>query len=139
MAVWLGIDPGEVRIGVAVSDPHGVLAVPVETVSRKENPVERIVTIATERSAERIVVGLPLSLSGREGAASQKARAFAESLQAATAIPIELFDERLTTVSAARDLRAAGKSPSRSRSSIDQAAATVMLQAALDSARADHD
>lgn len=139
MAVWLGVDPGDTRIGVSASDPHGILAVPVETVPGDGHAVDRILTIAAERGAQRIVVGLALSMSGRDGAASHKSRTFAESLRAATDIPVELFDERLTTVTAERGLRAAGKRPSRSRSTIDQAAATVLLQAALDAARERHD
>jgi putative Holliday junction resolvase len=139
VAVWLGVDPGDTRIGVSASDPRGVLAVTVETVPGGDRAVDRILAIAAERGAQRIVVGLALSMSGRHGAASYKSQVFAESLRAATDIPVELFDERLTTVTAERGLRAAGKRPSRSRSTIDQAAATVMLQAALDAARERHD
>ena len=133
--VWLGIDPGQARIGVAACDPAGVLAVPVETVPRQTGDVARIVSIAAERDAVQIIVGLPRSLSGAEGAAAESARAFARSLVAVTDLPVRLFDERLTTVTATRELRAAGRTSRNSRSVIDQAAATVLLQAALDAAR----
>ena len=133
--VWLGVDPGKVRIGVAASDPDRVLAVPVETVQRGRADIERIVAIASERGAVQIFVGLPRTLSGAERAAAQDARTFARALAAATKIPVRLLDERLTTVTASRDLRSAGRSVRSSRSVIDQAAATVLLQSALDTTR----
>ena len=134
--VWLGIDPGKARIGVAASGADGLLAVPVETIARQRGDVERIVAIAVERGVVQIYVGLPRSMSGAEGAAAVDARVFARSLAAATTVPVRLLDERLTTVSATRELRAAGRSTRNSRTVIDQAAATILLQSALDAARA---
>lgn len=132
--VWLGIDPGEVRVGVAASDSEGRLAVPVETIPRAHGDVERILTLAAERGAVQIVVGLPRSLSGAEGPAAARARTFAATLASSTGLPIVLFDERLTTVTASQSLRAAGRTSRNSRGVIDQEAATVLLQAALDTA-----
>ncbi|HVQ86835.1 MAG TPA: Holliday junction resolvase RuvX [Actinomycetes bacterium] len=130
--VWLGIDPGAVRIGVAVSDPGASIAVPVETVKRGKHDVARICTIAQEKAAVGIFVGLPRSMSGAEGQAAGVARSFAEQVARTCPIPVRLLDERLTTVSAARGLRESGRSSRSSRAVIDQAAATVLLQAALD-------
>ncbi len=135
--VRLGVDPGDARIGVARSDPAGLLATPVETVRRGKGDLRRIVHLAREEGAMEIVVGLPRSLSGREGPAAEKARAWARSLARAVApTPVRLVDERLTTLSAEAMLRDRGvKGPSR-RAVVDQAAAMVILQHALDAERA---
>ncbi|MBO3747723.1 Holliday junction resolvase RuvX [Streptosporangiaceae bacterium NEAU-GS5] len=135
--VRLGVDVGSVRIGVARSDPSGLLATPVETVRRGRGDLARIAAIAAEHEAIEVVVGLPTSLSGRESHAAAAARDFARSLSVRLSpIPIRLFDERLTTVSAAQDLRTSGVKGRRQRDVIDQAAAVVLLQAALDAERA---
>lgn len=135
--IRIGIDVGSVRIGVARTDPSGVLAVPVETVARGEGDLGRIAEIVAEYEAIEVVVGLPLSMSGRPGPAAATAREFAVSLvPAVSPVPVRLVDERLSTVSAANDLRAAGRSARSGRSVIDQAAAVVIVQYAVDSERA---
>lgn len=135
--VRIGVDVGSVRIGVARSDPSGLLATPVETVRRGRGDLSRIAEIAAEYEAIEIVVGLPTSLSGREGPAAEAARAFAARLAARLApVPVRLVDERLTTVSAQQRLRSSGVKARDQRDVIDQAAAAVLLQAALDGERA---
>lgn len=130
--VRIGIDVGKVRIGLAVSDPHGMLAVPVTTVTRGTGDLEAILLEATERGAIEIIVGLPLALSGNDSASTQDAREFAVRIARATAVGVRLVDERLTTVSATRSLQAAGRNAKKSRSVIDQVAAVIILQHALD-------
>ncbi|MFG1948972.1 Holliday junction resolvase RuvX [Nonomuraea sp. NPDC048826] len=133
----LGVDVGSVRIGVARSDPSGMLATPVETVQRGKGDLDRIAAIADEYEAIEVVVGLPKSLSGRQGPAATLAREFAVLLAARLApTPVRLFDERLTTVAAQHGLRASGVRAKKQRGVIDQAAAVVLLQDALDSERA---
>ncbi|MCW2838633.1 MAG: Holliday junction resolvase RuvX [Aeromicrobium sp.] len=132
----LGVDVGDVRIGVAVSDPDGVLATPVETVAAGPSAVARLAELAREYEVIECVVGLPMGLSGREGPAAVKVRAFCEDLSAAIGpVPIRLFDERMSTVTAHSMLRDSGRAGRGRRSIIDQAAATVILQTALDSDR----
>lgn len=133
--VRLGIDVGKVRIGVASSDPHGMLATPVATVQRGDGDVERILVEAAERAAIEIVVGLPLALSGGDSASTQDARDFATRVARATTVPVRLVDERLSTVSAHRAMRATGRSTRKSRPVIDQVAAVIILQHALDAER----
>jgi putative Holliday junction resolvase len=133
--VRLGIDVGKVRIGVASSDPHGMLATPVATVQRGDGDVERILAEAAERAAIEIVVGLPLALSGGDSASTQDARDFATRVARATTVPVRLVDERLSTVSAHRAMRATGRSTRKSRPVIDQVAAVIILQHALDAER----
>lgn len=133
--VRLGVDVGTVRIGVARSDLHGMLATPVETVPRGGGDIERVLLIAAELEAIEIVVGLPLALSGRETASTDDARAFAVRL-AAGGPAVRLVDERLTTVSANAAIRSSGKSQKQSRPVIDQVAAVIILQHALDHERA---
>jgi putative Holliday junction resolvase len=134
----VGVDLGERRIGVAVSDGTGTLASPRCTIERGGDPgADRaaLVAVVEEVGAQRVVVGLPLSLSGRRGPAARAAQADADELAellAPRGIPVETFDERLTTVSAARSLRAAGRSGRAQRTRIDQSAAAVLLQAWLD-------
>ena len=135
--VRLGIDVGTVRIGVARSDPAGLLATPVETVRRGKGDLARIAALAREHEAVEVVVGLPTSLSGREGPAAAAAREFAARLAARLApLPVRLYDERLTTVTAEQRLRAGGVRGRARRQVIDQEAAVVLLQAALDAERA---
>lgn len=130
------MDVGTVRIGIARSDPHGALATPVETVARGSGDVERILAIATELDAIELIVGLPLSLAGTSTASTNDATGFATRLAAATELPVRLVDERLTTVSAQAALRASGRSSRKSRSVIDQVAAVIIVQHALDTERA---
>jgi putative Holliday junction resolvase len=132
----LGVDVGDARIGVAVSDPDGILATPVETVAAGPGAVARLAVLAREHEVLECIVGLPMGLSGREGPAALKVRAFCAELAAAVdPVPIRLFDERMSTISADAMLRHSGRSARGKRSIIDQAAATVILQTALDSER----
>ncbi len=144
--VRLGIDVGKARIGVARCDLHGMLATPVETVPRAASgggDIARILELATEIDAIELVVGLPLGMSGHRTPSTEDAENFAESLAAqlkradgaAAAISVRLVDERLSTVSAQGQLRQAGKKSKQSRGIIDQAAAVVILQHALDMER----
>ena len=132
----VGIDYGTVRIGVAVSDDLGMLAHPFETVPAKNTKegIARLVEIVSERKAEVLVLGLPLNMDGSEGAAVKKVRKFKDALRRALppAVKIVEEDERLTTVSAMDKLKDAGQSEKESRESIDQAAATEILQTYLD-------
>lgn len=136
--VRIGIDVGKARIGVARTDLHGMLATPVETVPRAPEPgpdVQRILDIADELDALEYVVGLPLSMSGSETASTQDARDFAGRLAAQSDRPVRMVDERLTTVSAQAALHANGRSTKKSRPVIDQVAAVILVQHALDSER----
>jgi len=134
--VRVGVDVGEVRIGLAASDPYGLLATPVETVARGRGDLARIRSVVLERSALEVVVGLPRSLSGGEGPAAAKVREFARALAATVdPVPVRLCDERLSTVTAEAVLRAQGKNGRKRRAVVDQAAAVVILQAALDTER----
>ncbi|WP_306233832.1 Holliday junction resolvase RuvX [Agrococcus beijingensis] len=133
--VRIGVDVGRARVGVARSDRDGLLATPVETIQRASvDPVARLREIAAELGAVEAVVGLPISLSGGDTPSTQDARDMAAQL--ALAMPVRLVDERLSTVSASAGMRAAGKNSKQQRQSIDQAAAVVILQHALDSERA---
>jgi putative Holliday junction resolvase len=131
----VGVDVGTVRIGVARSDPHGMLATPVETVPRGPGDLERILAIAGELEAIELIVGLPLALSGARTASTRDATDFATRLANATTLPVRLVDERLSTVSAQAALRGAGRSSKQSRSVIDQVAAVIIVQHALDAER----
>ncbi len=134
--VRLGIDPGDARIGVASSDPSGILATPVETVPRGEGDLDRLGTLVVEHDAVLVYVGLPRSLSGGEGPAAGRVRAFAGELAVRIApVPVRLVDERLSTVTAEAVLRDRGKKGRKRRAVVDQAAAVVILQAALDAER----
>jgi len=134
--VRLGIDPGDARIGVASSDPHGILATPVETVPSGDGDIARLVELADELNAVVVYVGLPRSLSGKEGPAATKVRVFAELLARAGQIPVRLCDERMTTVTAETQLRGMGRKGAKRRAVVDQAAAVVILQGALERERA---
>ncbi len=134
--VRLGVDVGSVRIGIASCDPHGLLATPVETVRRGRGDLNRIARLVTELGAIEVVVGLPRSLSGREGPAAQAARTFAAQLARRIApVPVRLVDERLSTVTAQRGMHEVGVNSRKGRAVIDQAAAVVILQSALDAER----
>jgi len=134
--VRVGIDIGTVRIGVARSDRDGYLATPVETVDRgSENPIGQLVSHIAELEAIEVIVGLPLSLNGSHTASTEDALVMARELAQNASVPVRLVDERLTTVSAHSALRAAGKKQKQTRSVIDQVAAVMILQHALDSER----
>lgn len=134
--VRLGVDAGSVRIGIARSDPAGILASPLETVRNGKGDVDRIVQLAAENEAVEVIVGLPTSLSGREGPAASQARRFASRIARRLGPDsVRLFDERLTTVTAESGLRERGLHGQARRKVVDQAAAAVLLQAALDAER----
>ena len=130
--VRLGIDVGRARVGVARSDPDGMLAVPVETVPRDERSLTRIAELAAEYEPLEIVVGLPVNMQGADTPSTVDAREFAAALQARSGVPVRLVDERLSTVSAHAALRSSGRSQKNSRSIVDQVAAVVLLQQAID-------
>ena len=135
----LGIDVGSVRIGVAASDPDGILATPVETVRRDRSGkhVRRLAELVAELQAVEVIVGLPRTLADRTGPSAIDAMELAEALGRRIApTPVRLADERLTTVSAQRSLRAAGVRAREQRAMIDQAAAVAILQSWLDQHRA---
>lgn len=132
----VAVDVGDVRVGIARSDPAGLIATPVETVRRGSGDLARIGALVAELEAFEVVVGLPRSLSGGEGPAAAKARRFAEALaRVVDPVPVRLCDERLSTVSAETVLRERGKKGQKRRAVIDQAAAVVILQQALDTER----
>jgi len=137
----VGVDLGARRIGVAVSDGTGTLASPRCTIERSGDAAadwRALVAVVEEAEAVRVVVGLPLSLNGRRGPAAQSAQADADELAdllGPRGVTVETFDERLTTVSAARSLRDAGRRGKTQRARIDQSAAAVLLQAWLDAQR----
>ncbi|MGH8888657.1 MAG: Holliday junction resolvase RuvX [Acidothermaceae bacterium] len=156
--VRLGIDVGSVRVGVAACDPSGLIASPVETVHRatvsardgadpaartsSDRPsdlpadVVRIIELAAELGAVEVIVGLPLSLSGKRGAAADAASDYARKLaQALQPVPVRLVDERLSTVSAHGNLATAGLRSRARRDVVDQQAAVIILQSALDTER----
>ena len=128
----LGVDVGRARVGVARSDPDGLLATPVETVRRDERSVQRIAALADEHAVTEILVGLPLNLRGEDTASTADARAFAAAVAKEVDVPVRLVDERLSTVSAHAALRDSGRTQRSSRSIVDQVAAVVLLQQALD-------
>jgi putative Holliday junction resolvase len=131
----LGLDLGSKRIGVAVSDRSGTLASPLTVLERagdRRRDHERIRTLVDEEEAELVVVGLPLSLDGSVGPSARGALDEAGELASVVGVPVETFDERLTTVTAARHQREAGVPSRARRSTVDQVAAAVLLQAWLD-------
>ena len=137
--VRVGVDVGKVRIGVSRSDNHGMLATPVETVARDLaglTDLVRIRAVVVELEAVEVIVGLPLALSGNVTASTDDAIDFAARLKQILDVPVRLVDERLSTVSAQSALRASGRSAKTQRPVIDQVAATIILQHALDSERA---
>ncbi|HET7352196.1 MAG TPA: Holliday junction resolvase RuvX [Marmoricola sp.] len=134
--VRLGVDPGDARIGVASSDPSGILATPVETVARGDGDLARIAALVEELGAVVAYVGLPRSLSGGEGPSAARVREFAKALaRRLDPVPVVLCDERLSTVTAEGQLRAQGRKGRKRRAVVDQAAAVVILQGALDRER----
>jgi putative Holliday junction resolvase len=134
--IRLGVDVGSVRVGLAASDPGGILATPVGTIERdlaSGADLGVIAALVLERQVLEVVVGLPRSLSGDEGQAAQGARTYATALSARISpTPVRLIDERLTTVDAQRELRDSGMAGRAMRAVVDQGAAVLILQAALD-------
>ncbi|MDN5857442.1 MAG: Holliday junction resolvase RuvX [Pseudonocardia sp.] len=136
----IGVDVGAVRVGVALSDPDGLLATPLATVPRDPDggcDVRTVGALVAEHDAVGVVVGLPRTLAGAEGSAAVAARAFGDALTAALDVPVEYTDERLTTVVATRQLRASGRPGRRQRSVVDQVAAVGILQGWLDRSRSE--
>lgn len=131
----LGLDLGDARIGVAISDDDRRMAVPLGTIhTGAPADLKAVAKLVHEHAATTVVVGLPLSMSGERGSAAAKADAFADALRSFLAVPVELQDERLSTVEAERGLRDAGVSGRERRKVVDRTAATVILQAWLDAA-----
>jgi len=130
----LAIDHGSVRIGLALSDPTGTLARPLPFLPAKADTklAREVAALAQKEEAELILLGLPRHMNGSLGEAAAKVQAFAAALAHATKIPIQLVDERLTTVQASRQLQEAGRDTRAQRGRIDSAAAAVLLQGWLD-------
>lgn len=130
--VRLGVDVGTARVGIARSDPAGILAFPVESAPRAD-ALQRLVALASEYDAIEVVVGKPISLSGAHTASTADAEVFAKELDVALDCPVHLVDERLTTVQASAVLRDRGHTAKNQRGVIDQASAVIILQHSLDS------
>ncbi len=134
MGRTLALDIGEKRIGVAVGDETGTLARPLTTITRasKRQDFERIAKLVTEQNAERVIAGYPRSLSGDEGPQAQRVRRYVEALAATLPVPVELWDERFSTVEATDRLHEAKRRRFRDRGQLDAAAAAIILQDYLD-------
>ncbi len=131
----LAVDVGKVRVGLAISDFHAILASGLATIARAESDSETAKQILNALQGEEIIeiyVGLPLNLSGAETASTADALSIAKALSEIAAVEVRLIDERLTTVSATSALQASGKNSKQSRPIIDQVAATVILEQALE-------
>ena len=136
LGIRLAVDVGSVRIGVASCDPSGLIASPLVTVRRGRGDLAEIASLAASRRVMEIVVGLPTGLSGNPGQAAEQARDFAEALADVVApVPVRLVDERFTTVIAHAALHQGGRNSKERRTVIDQAAAALLLQGALDAER----
>ncbi len=135
----LGLDVGERRVGLAVSDASGLIASPVEvlTLDEGEDPVTRVLRRADELDVEAIVVGMPIDLRGDEGVAARRMSEFVEELRERGNLPVETCDERLTSAAAARSMRQAGLSERDQRGRVDKVAAALILQTWLDRRRAE--
>ena len=132
----LGVDVGKVRIGVAVSDPDGILATPLVTVLRDDDDLRKLARLVAEHEVVEVVVGLPVTLAGTEGLAAVDAREYAQALTRVIApVPVRLADERMSTVVASRRLAERGVRGKRQRAVVDQAAAVEILQSWLDTQR----
>ena len=129
----IALDVGEKRIGVAASDPLGRTAQPLETIKRDERFVERLLELIAELGAERLVVGLPLSLDGTESSQAGAVRRFAEEIQARLNIPVTFVDERLSSREANSYIAEGGRRPGRERGATDRVAAALILRLYLDS------
>ena len=134
--IRLAVDVGSVRIGIASSDPAGILATPLTTVRRGKGDLAEIARLCAEREAVEVVVGLPTGLSGQAGKAAEQARAFATDLAGLIApVRVRLVDERFTTTLAHSALRETGQDERKRRGTVDRAAAALLLQSALDAER----
>lgn len=130
---FLGVDHGDARIGLALSDELGMLAHPLETLPAQEKPLDRIAAVVRDRGVATVVVGMPRNMDGSYGPAAEKVKAFIAELREKVACPVVSWDERMTTLSAERALREAGRKAKNQRSVIDQAAAQIILQSWMDS------
>jgi putative Holliday junction resolvase len=137
----LGVDLGRRRVGVAVSDPTSLIASPLTVVEVRgiKDAVRRVLEICREQQAERVVVGLPVTLGGELGPQAREVLEFVEALRRESPVPVETWDERLSTVGATRLLRAGGHDTRSMRGRVDAAAAAFMLQGYLDSRRQSRD
>lgn len=134
MSRYLGIDFGDARVGVAISDEMNFMAHPLETIFVKQTPViPRIRILVAEKSITKIIVGLPRNMDGSHGPAAEKARVFMDALVQAVSCEVLPWDERMTTISATRALREAGRNAKQQRNIVDQAAAQIILQSWMDS------
>ena len=134
MKVVLALDVGDRRIGVAACDPTGTLASPLTTIERSDeaSDIAAVLALASDHGAVEIVVGLPLSMSGARGPQARKVERFTRALASQSPVPVNVVDERLSSVQAERLIRESGRKPSVDRALVDAAAATVILQAYLD-------
>jgi putative Holliday junction resolvase len=134
MSRYLGIDYGEKRVGLALSDPTLTLAQPLKTIkySSAEQLLKELVQIINEKEVQKIIIGLPITLKGTDSEKTREVRKFGEKLESKTSVPIILFDERLSTKIAHQVLQQLGKEPSKSRDIVDQIAAQEILQIYLD-------
>lgn len=135
---FMGLDVGDKRIGVALSDEGGVIASPRETLERRGNrkDIAHLLELAKREAVVTILVGMPLSLDGSVGPQAEKVERFVAALREGTEIPVVLWDERLTTVSAERALLEGDVSRAKRRQRIDRVAASLILQSYLDARRA---
>ena len=131
----IGVDVGSVRVGVSTCDPAGLVATPVRTLARGRGDLAALCALVAERAAMEVVVGLPTTLAGRHGTAAEAAEEYAVELAGRVGCPVRLVDERFSTVGAQRELRASGVDTRKGRSVLDQAAAVIILQGALDAER----
>lgn len=130
----MSLDVGERRIGVALSDPLGIIATPLTTITVEDfdSSVVEIESLVSDNDVAQIIVGLPLSMSGARGPQARSVARFVKLLEAKTVVPVSMVDERLSSVQAERMLQDAGKSPSRNKGLIDSTAAAIILQSYLD-------
>jgi putative holliday junction resolvase len=137
---YLGVDLGTKRIGLALSDPDGAIALPLRVLERKggKADLKEIAGIADEYEVGEIVVGLPINLRGEHGPAAQEALKQVEALRRLSGLPVALCDERMTTAVADRGMRAGGLDGRQRRAVVDKVAATVLLQSYLDHRRREH-
>jgi len=133
MARILAVDWGERRIGLAISDPAGIIATGLDTIEARDrdDALARVAAVASAEEAERIVVGLPLLMSGERGSAAEAAQSFADALAARVAVPVDTYDERLTSALSARRLRETGVRTGHQRGRVDQGAAIALLESFL--------
>lgn len=135
----LGIDYGRSRVGLALSDPSGTIAQPFTVLDRRSDEAlfEGLSRIVAEHEVTHVVLGLPVRLDGTEGAASQEVRTFAETLRERLDVPVDLWDERLTTARAEREMLQADLSRAKRKKRRDKVAAQILLQSYLDAHRSD--